>query len=116
MPESTALFGTTSRMNSWQCMSLGTLPRRPALTFMSWCNARGESIRDYYLRVCETFDKMCEAKPGNIGTLRTVPAAVAAAVPAIMAADLTAMKTEGIKDMEQFFRHQFFMAGLRDDL
>ena len=76
----------------------------------------GESIRDYYLRVCETFDKMCEAKPRNIGTLRTVPAAVAAAVPAIVAADLTAMKTEGIKDMEQFFRHQLFMAGLRDDL
>ena len=76
----------------------------------------GESIRDYYLRVCETFDKMCEAKPGTIGTLRTVPAAVAAAVPAIVAADLTAMKTEGIKDMEQFFRHQLFMAGLRDDL
>ena len=76
----------------------------------------GESIRDYYLRVCETFDRMCEAKPAAIGTLRTVPAAVAAAVPAIVPADLTAMKTEGIKDMEQFFRHQLFMAGLRDDL
>ena len=74
----------------------------------------GESIQVYYLRVCETFDKMCEAKPGNIGTLRTVPAAVAAA--AILAADLTTMKTEGIKDMEQFFQHQLFMAGLRDDI
>ena len=76
----------------------------------------GESIRDYYLRVCETFVKMCKAKPGNIGTLRTVPAAVAAVVPAIVAAHLTAMKTEGIKDMEQFFWHQLFMAGLREDL
>ena len=37
-------------------------------------------------------------------------------MPAIVAADLTAMKTEGIKDMEQFFRHQLFMAGLWDDL
>ena len=76
----------------------------------------GESILVYYLRVCETFDKMCEAKPGNISTLRTVPAAVAAVVPAIVAADFTTMKTEVIKDMEQFFRHQLFMAGLRDDL
>ena len=74
----------------------------------------GESIQVYYLRVCETFDKMCEAKPGNIGTLRTVPAAVAAA--AILPADLTTMKTKGIKDMEQFFQHQLFMAGLRDNL
>ena len=49
-------------------------------------------------------------------TVRTVPAAVATAAPAIPVADLTAMKTDGIKDMEQFFKHQLFMAGLCDDL
>ena len=95
-------------------------PRYTAKTtctnFHELVQCAGESIREYYLRVCETFDKMCEAKPGNIGTVRTVPATVTAAAPAIPAADLIIMKNEGIKDMEQFFWHQLFMAGLHDDL
>ena len=62
------------------------------------------------MRVCEIFDKMCEAKPMAIGTVRTIP------MTALPAANLTIMKTEGIKDMKQFFRHQLFMAGLCDDL
>ena len=53
---------------------------------------------------------MCEAKPMAIGTVRTIP------MTALPAANLTIMKTEGIKDMKQFFRHQLFMAGLCDDL
>ena len=57
------------------------------------------------IRVCETFDKMCEAKPDAMDTVRVVPAAAATAAPAIIAGYLTAMKKEGIKDMEQFFKH-----------
>ena len=100
-----------------------TLKMKPWYTAKTTCTnfhellqRAGESIRDYYLRVYETFDKMCKAKQAAIGTIRTIPTTVAAAMPAVSAADLTPMKTEGIKDMEQFFRHQLFMAGLCDDL
>ena len=75
-----------------------------------------EGIQDYYLRVSETFNKMGEAKPYAMDAIRVVPAAVATIGPAILVADLTAMKKEGIKDMEQFFKHQLFMASLHDDL
>ena len=53
-------------------------PRYTAKTtctnFHELVQCTGESIRDYYLRVCETFDKMCEAKPGNIGAVLSAPA------------------------------------------
>ena len=55
---------------------------------------------------------MCEAKPVNIGTVCVIPA-TAAAVPA---ADLTTMKTEGIRDTKKFFKHQLFLAGLNEML
>ena len=48
---------------------------------------------------------MCEAKPDAMDTVTVVPAAAATAAPAITAGDLTAMKKEGDKDMEQFFKH-----------
>ena len=55
---------------------------------------------------------MCEAKPVNIGTVHIIPP-TAAAIPA---ADLTTMKTEGIRDTEKFFKHQLFLAGLNEML
>lgn len=59
---------------------------------------------------------MCKAKPDAMGTIRVVPAAIATAAPAILAADLDTMKKEGIKGMEQFFKHQMLMAGLCNDV
>ena len=91
-------------------------PRYTAKTtctnFQELVQRQGEAVHDYYLRVHDSFAKMCEAKPINIGTVRIVPAA-AAAVPA---ADLTTMKTEGIRDTEKFFKHQLFLAGLNEML
>ena len=65
----------------------------------------GEGCHDYYLRVHEAFTKMCEAKPDTIAVVRAAAGAAAADV-----------KGEGIKDIERFFKHQLFLAGLKDDL
>ena len=65
----------------------------------------GEGCHDYYLRVHEAFTKMCESKPANIAVVRAAAGAAADDV-----------KAEGIKDIERFFKHQLFLAGLKDDL
>ena len=65
----------------------------------------GESNLDYYLRVCDTFSKLSEARPAAMLNVRANAAAQQAAV-----------KLEGIRDAEKFFKHQLYLAGLRDDL
>ena len=70
----------------------------------------GEGAHDYYLRVCETFARMIDAKPATMADVRTAVGAAAAA------ADRTEIKAEGIKDAEKYFRHQLFLAGLRSEL
>jgi len=65
----------------------------------------GEGCHDYYLRVHEAFTKMCESKPAAIAAVRAAAGAAADAV-----------KAEGIRDIERFFKHQLFLAGLKDDL
>ena len=85
--------------------NLVTQRRQLVLISKNWYN-------DYYLRVQDSFAKMCEAKPVNIGTVQVVPP-TAVAVPA---SDLTIMKTEGIRDTEKFFKHQLFLAGLNEML
>ena len=91
-------------------------PRYTAKTtctnFQELVQRQGEAFHDYYLRVQDSFAKMCEAKPVNIGTVQVVPP-TAVAVPA---SDLTIMKTEGIRDTEKFFKHQLFLAGLNEML
>jgi len=77
--------------------------------FQELVQKQGETVLDYYLRVQEAFSKMCEAKPAAL-------AAVRADAGAATAAQATAVKNEGIKDTERFFKHQLFKAGLRDDL
>ena len=76
--------------------------------FKELVQRQGEAVHDYYLRVHNSFAKMCEAKPANIGTVRVVPATAATVPPA----DLTTMKTKSIRDTEKFFKHQLFLAGL----
>ena len=65
----------------------------------------GEGCHDYYLRVHEAFTKMCEAKPEALNAVRAAAGAAANEV-----------KAEGIRDIERFFKHQLFLAGLKDDL
>jgi len=69
-----------------------------------------ESVNDYYLRVCEAISRICEAKPAAMNDVRTAVGAAAAA------ADRQEIKKEGILDAEKFFRHQLFLAGLKDAL
>ena len=80
--------------------------------FQELVQRQGEAVHDYYLQVHDSFTKMCEAKPANISTVRVVPATAAAVPPA----DLTTMKTEGIRDTEKFFKHQLFLSGLNEML
>ena len=69
-----------------------------------------ESVNDYYLRVCEAISRICEAKPATMSDVRTAVAAAAAAN------ERQEIKKEGILDAEMFFRHQLFLAGLKDAL
>jgi hypothetical protein len=58
----------------------------------------------------ETYQRLKEAKPADLATLRLpVPVVVDAAVAATF-------KNEGIEDMGRFFMHQLFLAGLREDI
>jgi len=64
-----------------------------------------ENVQDYYLRIFDTFRNMCKAKPANMANVRAADAAARAAV-----------KQEGIQDMEMFFLHQLFLAGLKEEV
>ena len=79
-------------------------------SFQEMVQCQGEAIHDYYLLVHDSFAKMCEAKPATIGTIWVIPAGAIA----IVTADLTMIKTEGIRDAEKFFKHQLFLASLNE--
>ena len=64
-----------------------------------------ENVQDYYLRIFDTFRNMCQAKPAAMAVVRADGAAPRAEV-----------KQEGIADMEMFFLHQLFLAGLKEDI
>lgn len=64
-----------------------------------------ETVQDYYLRIFEVFRNMCKAKPANMAVVRAAGGAPQADV-----------KQEGIADMEMFFLHQLFLAGLKEDI
>jgi hypothetical protein len=66
-------------------------------------------VHDYYLRVSDAFKKMCEAKLATITTVRIDRGAATAEQAA-------AIKLEGVKDSEGFFKHQLFIAGLKEDI
>ena len=84
----------------------------PRFTAKTTCTNFGELIQrtgeanlDYYLRVCEAFSKMCDARPEGMANVRAAAGAAAADI-----------KMEGIRDAEKFFKHQLYLAGLREDL
>ena len=83
--------------------------RTTCTNFQDLIQRTGENVHDYYLRVSDAFKKMCEAKPATIATVRIDRGAATAA-------QATAIKSEGIKDSEGFFKHQLFIAGLKEDI
>jgi hypothetical protein len=100
--------------NSWADIQKEFLaayaPRFTARTTCANLTQRnGENVHDYFLRVSDAFKKMCVAKPATIATLRTNSGAATTA-------QATAIKLEGIKDSKGFFKHQLFIAGLKEDI
>jgi hypothetical protein len=70
-----------------------------------------ETVLDYYLRVDDAHKKLCLAKPLAMATTVTM------ALPAgTNLANALLLKNEGIKQDEQFFLHQLFVAGLKEDI
>jgi len=83
--------------------------RTTCTNFQELIQKQGEVVHDYYLRVTEAFKRMSEAQPEAIRTVRADHGAATAAQAA-------AVKLEGIKDTERFFKHQLFIAGLREEI
>ena len=95
----------TVKANFLACYEPKFTAKTTCTNFGELVQRTGEANLDYYLRVCEAFAKMCDARPDNMLAVRAAAAAPAADV-----------KLEGIKDAEKFFKHQLYLAGLRDDL
>ena len=70
---------------------------------------QGEGVQDYFLRVQEAFKKMCRARPAATDTVR-------GPLGGATQAEGQVIKKEGIQDSEKFFKHQLFIAGLREGL
>jgi hypothetical protein len=83
--------------------------RTTCTNFQDLIQRNNENVHDYYLRVSDAFKKMCEAKPATIATVRIDRGAATADQAA-------AIKLEGVKDSEGFFKHQLFIAGLKEDI
>jgi hypothetical protein len=66
-----------------------------------------ESMNDFGCRVQVAYDRLVDNKPAAMATVRGTIAAGAAEAD---------VKAEGIKDMALFFKHQLFLAGLKDSV
>jgi hypothetical protein len=64
-----------------------------------------ESMNDFGCRVQVAYDRLVDNKPAAMATVRGTMAAGATEAQ---------VKAEGIKDMALFFKHQLFLAGLKD--
>ena len=68
-----------------------------------------ENALDYYFRLFETFEKLMESKP-DLGVVQHVPQ------NPIVANDLVEAKKEGAAILEEYIKHQMYIAGLKDPL
>jgi Retrotransposon gag protein len=66
-----------------------------------------ESMNDFGCRVQVAYDRLVDNKPATMAAVRTTIAAGATEAE---------VKAEGIKDMALFFKHQLFLAGLKDSV
>jgi hypothetical protein len=66
-----------------------------------------ESMNDFACRVQVAYDRLVDNKPDTMATVRGTMAAGATEAQ---------VKAEGIKDMALFFKHQLFLAGIKDSL
>ncbi len=66
-----------------------------------------ESMNDFLCRIQVAYDRLLDNKPATMPTVRTTIAAGATEAE---------VKAEGINDMALFFKHQLFLAGVKDSL
>jgi hypothetical protein len=66
-----------------------------------------ESMNDFLCRIQVAYDRLLDNKPDTITTVRNTMAAGATEAQ---------VKAEGINDMALFFKHQLFLAGVKDSL
>ncbi len=64
-------------------------------------------MNDYRCRVQVAYDRLIDNKPANMGTVGNTIAAGATEAD---------VKAEGINDMALFFKHQLFLAGIKDSI
>ena len=83
--------------------------RTTCTNFQDLVQRNAENVQDYYLRVAEAFKKMCDSKPEAINTVRANRGAATAETAA-------GLKKEGVVDIERFFLHQLFIAGLKEEI
>jgi len=108
-----SLTDTDVAIDNWEAVKTNFLAcYEPKFTAKTTCTNFGELVQrqgevnlDYYLRVCDAFARMCDARPAAMAAVRAAAGAQAADV-----------KMEGIRDAERFFKHQLYLAGLRDDI
>jgi hypothetical protein len=91
------------------------MTRTTCTNFQDLVQRQGENIQDCYLRVTESFRRMCDAKPSTIKDIRANELNGMADNDNTRA-KLAAVKREGLVDMERFFLHQIFIARMRDEL
>ena len=89
--------------------------RTTCTNFQDLVQRQGENIHDYFLRVTESFKRMCDAKPATVGDVRADEPDELANTAAARA-QLRNVKKEGLMDMQRFFLHQLFIAGLKDEI
>jgi hypothetical protein len=66
-----------------------------------------ESMNDFLCQIQVAYDRLLDNKPATMPTVRTTIAAGATEAE---------VKAEGINDMALFFKHQLFLAGVKDSL
>jgi hypothetical protein len=66
-----------------------------------------ESMNDFLCRIQVAYDRLLDNKPATMVTVRNTMAAGATEAQ---------VKAEGINDMALFFKHQLFLAGVKDSL
>jgi len=66
-----------------------------------------ESMNDFLCRIQVAYDRLLDNKPATMPTVRNTIAAGATEAD---------VKAEGINDMALFFKHQLFLAGVKDSL
>lgn len=91
------------------CYDSRTTARTTCANFQDLIQRNGEAVHDYYLRVHVAHKKMVGSIPDTTKTLKAdhLPAEAAVA---------RTFKDEGIRDIHLFYKHQLFIAGLKDSL